>query len=300
MEAQMIRKIILASLLLFLAAPLFIFIYGRYLEDKERDLASSVIYNPDWPGWMNKLNSILEKNPKYKCSMEPDVSKMVHIPKGGAWVGCNPGKNKEILCAKNTLPYGKIFLKDFYIDKTPVSEAEYDLCVKEHLCLPPVSTVFSSYYSGQEYPVIVDFARAQRYCFWLGKRLPTEEEWEKAARGVDGRLYPWGDTPPDHTRGNICDKNCKMDWAEVNMDDGYPYISPIGSFPAGQSPYGLLDVVGNVKVWVADRAIRKDVRHVAKGSSWYSALSQVALHERQIWQGGIRLDDKSVRCAADY
>jgi formylglycine-generating enzyme required for sulfatase activity len=171
--------------------------------------------------------------------------------------------------------------------------------VKKKLCLPPFQEPNPANKGVANLPALVDFPRAQRYCRWLGKRLPTEFEWEKAARGADGFIFPWGNDPLDVTRANFCDKNCTMAWADPTRDDGYETISPVGAFPAGASPYGLLDMAGNVKEWVSGKSPNPEGIHIAKGSSWYSKGNQVAVHFRQDWRPGVRLDDKGVRCAAD-
>jgi formylglycine-generating enzyme required for sulfatase activity len=106
----------------------------------------------------------------------------------------------------------------------------------------------------------IDWERAETFCHAGGGRLPTEAEWEFAARGSDGRTYPWGDDAPGARYLNACGPEC-VDWgkkhgvgekAMYKTDDGYPTTAPVGSFPAGKSRFGLQDVVGNVWEWVAD------------------------------------------------
>jgi serine/threonine-protein kinase len=149
----------------------------------------------------------------------------------------------------NERPAHTVTLDAFWIDKTEVTNAQYRRCVEGGGCTAPGSSSSASrnsYYgngSFDNYPVIyVNWNQASAYCRWAGARLPTEAEWEKAARGTDGRQYPWGNQYPDCQRANCgCQEGgCVGDTNQV------------GSYPAGASPYGALDMGGNVYEWVAD------------------------------------------------
>lgn len=142
-------------------------------------------------------------------------------------------------------PQHKVYLDAYWIDRTEVTNAMYARCVQARNCRPPDSTrsfTRAGYFDDPayaDYPVIfVSWQAARQYCQWAGRRLPSEAQWEKAARGVDARLHPWGNEPPDASRGS----------AGNELGD----TAAVGSYPAGASAYGVLDTAGNVWEWVAD------------------------------------------------
>jgi eukaryotic-like serine/threonine-protein kinase len=151
---------------------------------------------------------------------------------------------------KDEEPPHSVELDAFWIDQTEVTNAMYAKCVKDGKCDPPGVTKIPSfvptyplgysYYGNSEfdnYPVIyVSWNDAKAYCLWAVRRLPTEAEWEKAARGTDGRTYPWGNEGPNYSL--------------VNYGSGY--TTEVGKYLDGASPYGALDMAGNATEWVAD------------------------------------------------
>lgn len=146
-------------------------------------------------------------------------------------------------------PVHTVCLDAYYVGRHEVSNAQYQAYVQA-TGRAPSEAAPDERLNGPEQPVVgVTWYDARDYCAWAGLRLPTEAEWEKAARGTDGREYPWGNTAPDGTRANYEDA-----YTEVtgSAGDGYEFTAPVGNYPAGASPFGALDMAGNVWEWTAD------------------------------------------------
>lgn len=168
---------------------------------------------------------------------EIDKMKMVFVPAGEFLMGSSEADEEA---DDDEKPQHSVYLEAYWIDQTEVTNVMYRRCVEAGGCTEPQH---SARYGPDQYanhPVIgVTWFQAQAYCTWAGRRLPTEAEWEKAARGSNGRLYPWGNTPPN------------SDLLNFNRQVGD--TTEVGQYPAGASPYGALDMAGNTWEWVEDR-----------------------------------------------
>lgn len=169
-----------------------------------------------------------------------DGAVMLFIPKADFLMGSLEGEGE-----KDERPQHTVQLDAFWIDQAEVTNRMYMVCVEGGICKEPArhsSFTRETYYGDQkflDYPVVyVNWFDASRYCQWAGKRLPTEAEWEKAARGSEGFIYPWGNIEPGAQHANHA----------LLVGD----TTEVGSYPAGASPYGALDMAGNVMEWVAD------------------------------------------------
>ena len=195
---------------------------------------------------------VLEAPPStpFQDFISQDPVDMIFMPAGSFPMGCDPAHNGGNSCISSETLH-TVTLDAYYIDKYEVTNAQYAQCVAGVACEAPFSNssyTHTSYFNDPQfsnYPVIyVNWNNAHDYCTWAGKRLPTEAEWEKAARGTTARNYPWGDETPDCTLANYYDNS------SLNYCDGD--TSQVGNNPNGASPSGVMDMAGNVWEWVND------------------------------------------------
>ena len=231
---------------------------------------------------------------------DKDGMVMVYVPAGEFLMGSSAENSDNA----DERPQHTVYLDAFWIDQTEVTNAQFRQCVAAGVCQAPTDCYFRDPTfddaSKTDHPVVcVDWHGAETYCQWVGARLPTEAEWEKAARGTDGRVYPWGDSAAD------CDR------AQLLWCDGKTV--PAGSKAAGASPYGALDMVGNVWEWVNDwydsgyysvspannpPGPASGSEKVKRGSSWYDFVSHTHATDRDFNPPTSRFSDTGFRCAS--
>jgi formylglycine-generating enzyme required for sulfatase activity len=229
-------------------------------------------------------------------------------------------------------PQHEVYLDEYWIGQTEVTNAQWQLFMEAGGYQNP------DYWTEAGWKMIDSEDRSEPYCWddsdlnqpdqpvvciswyealafsrWLAEasglaaRLPTEAEWEKAARGTDGRIFPWGDEW-DGSRLNYCDVNCPNDWKDNSVDDGYKYTAPIGSYPDGASPYGALDMAGNVWEWTGSQRmgypydagdgreeLESDGERVVRGGAWGIIPGDVRAAARPAVPPANRNDNNGVR-----
>jgi formylglycine-generating enzyme required for sulfatase activity len=167
----------------------------------------------------------------FACTEIAQPGEMVAVAAGEFTMGCDSRS-----CGGDEQPQHVVTLSAFEIDRTEVTQAQYTACIEDGACAAP-SCDWSC--DRPDLPAgCVTWAQANAFCGWAGKRLPTEAEWERAARGDAASVYPWGDDAPSCERANM-----------AGCEGG---LLPVGSAPSGASPFGALDMAGNVVEFVAD------------------------------------------------
>ena len=226
---------------------------------------------------------------------DKDGMELVYVPEGAFLIG---SAVDDAEADDDTKPQHMVYLDAYWIDKTEVTNDQYRKCVAVGSCAQPPGSDYKNAARGRHPVVQVSWNDAMAYCEWAGRRLPTEAEWEKAARGTDGRIYPWGNAAPDS--------------ALANFAQNLGWTAAVGSYAAGASPYGAMDMAGNVWEWVGDwygagyyaNAPRPNPRgpetgdgRVLRGGSWLVASPLIRTTNRSWYFLDFRLVSNGFRCA---
>ncbi|MCJ7435082.1 MAG: formylglycine-generating enzyme family protein [Anaerolineales bacterium] len=214
------------------------------------------------------------------ADLPPAPAGMVPVPAGNFQMGCDTTSLYDCSEARfgnaggdHEVPLHTIYLDGYYIDTYEVTNSQYAQCVAAGACDPPLTYTTldgKEHWKDGKYPhpgygnypvVYMSWTDANNYCTWAGKSLPTEAQWEKAARGSsDTRIWPWGNTPPDCSFANYWRDTANnagrcVDNTAADQAAGFPVVintAAVGSYPLGASPYGVMDMAGNVDEWVMD------------------------------------------------
>ncbi len=210
-------------------------------------------------------------------------AEMLLVPSGSFQMGSDAPD-----AAPNEQPVTPVTLGRFYLSRHPITNAQYEMFDSSHARKRAPG-------AGDRHPVVyVSSAEAVKFCQWLSSRerrryrLPTEAEWEYAARGTDGRKYPWGSQEGRGDLGNFADRNTVFAWSDRQINDGFAESSPVGAFPIGASPFGVEDMAGNVWEWCSDflepyrgtrkinpRGAKTGAKRVYRGGSWKSRFNSL-------------------------
>jgi formylglycine-generating enzyme len=239
-----------------------------------------------------------------------DGAPLVLIPAGSFPMGVPHGDRDG---GRDEYPRHDVYVDAFYIDKFEVTNGQYLAFVKAtgHRIPQNPKNATRNLWQGDtitesliDRPVInVDWADAETYCRWAGKRLPREAEWEKAAKGTSDRRFPWGNVEPTNKHLNF-----NQQWI------GEKTLMPVGSYEAGKSPFGVYDMAGNVWEWVQDwydakyyekspaknpKGPESGAKRVLRGSGWQNETPTVRIFTRVDSDPTIRNESTGFRCAMD-
>jgi formylglycine-generating enzyme required for sulfatase activity len=221
-----------------------------------------------------------QKHPNFTT---PCGAEMIFIPSGTLVMGSTADG-----AAPNEQPLTKTNVSCIYVARFAVTNAQFEMFDPTHSNKRPG-------WADENHPAVyVSSVDALRFCEWLSRRdgkkyrLPTEAEWEYAARGTDGRTFPWGEKLNRGDLANFADCNTTFPWRDPEINDGFPETAPVGSFPRGASPFGLEDMAGNVWEWCLDfyepykgkertnpRSALTVGRRIYRGGSWKSRASSL-------------------------
>src|SRR5437870_5561466 len=256
----------------------------------------------------------IEHNPELERSRYSNFTNtvgemMIFIPSADFTMGSDAED-----AAPNERPLTHVTLSRFYISRCLITNAEYEQFDRAHQAKRAPG-------AGDRHPVVyLSYLDAVKFCQWLSTRerrkyrLPTEAEWEYAAKGNDQRKFPWGNYDGRGDLANFADRNTVFAWSDREIDDGYPESSPVGAFPLGASPFGIEDIAGNVWEWCLDyyelyrpgakvnpRGPTTGTKRVHRGGSWKSRFSSLRTTVRSSNVPGFACNDLGFRivCQCD-
>lgn len=247
-----------------------------------------------------------EKYPNFRNSL---AGEMFLIPTGSFTMGSNaPGS------LANEQPLTLTHITRFFMSRFPITNVQYERFDPSH------AAKRAPWADDQHPAVYVSANDAEKFCEWLSRterrkyRLPTEAEWEYAARGMETRIFPWGDLLNGGNYANFADARTSFAWREAHIDDGWPQTSPVGSYPRGASPFGIEDLAGNVFEWCLDgmesykgketanpRSSRSSNQRIYRGGSWKSRITSLRTTARSFNQPDYSSNDVGFRviCECD-
>jgi formylglycine-generating enzyme required for sulfatase activity len=270
------------------------FVYGCLSTGQVPDggpgpIDGSVPPPPDGPGPHDAMP------PPPPTDADAGMAPMVPIIGGMFQMGCVP---QDMACNPDEVPNHTVEVSDFAIDETEVTQAAYDLCIRAGICVAPPCSSWQPTTKGNWPVACVNWLEASNYCSWLGKRLPTEAEWEIAAHGNSASIYPWGDQTPDCTRANF--SLCSFNSTQAAR-----------MFVAGKSVFNAYDMAGNVGEWVFDWHGQYEgpppvpnptgpptgTLRVVRGGDYSSGTAELRATHRVPMDPNTRVDDIGFRCA---
>ena len=252
--------------------------------------------------------SVDEERARYpNFSSEAIDQPFVLIPSGSFMMGSTSSG-----AAANEQPTAKVNLTRFFISRHPITNEQYELFDPSHRSKRLVK-------ADKRHPVVyVSSLEAIKFCQWLSSRerkryrIPTEAEWEFAARGTDGRTYPWGETTSRGDLANFADANTAFAWSDRAVNDGFAETSPVGAFPRGASPFGVEDMAGNVWEWCLDfyeaykvaektnpQGPRAGSQRILRGGSWKSRFNSLRASARSFNAPNFAANDVGFRVVCE-
>lgn len=319
----------LAAVIFFLAAAFFFAVKSHRRTGKKTELSQQSLSSD--AGEKESVQKRKEEQTKTKEEKKltfppPLPEAMIKIPAGEFIMGTSEAEAKAALklCLKkfpncqwgwykNETPEHKVYLDGYSMDKYEVTNAQYRECVLARKCKNLHDAKWLDNPKYNNYPVVsVDWAMAHAYCKWKGRRLPTEAEWEKAARGEKGRAYPWG-AVWDDTKNNNGNYSGPLKPQMLIYPEGRGTL-PAGSFKNVKSPYGLYDTAGNVWEWVSDWYDENAYKHspaknpegpekgefkVLRGGSWRYQFPVYFRSDYRSWDApSVIINNYGFRCAS--